>query len=369
MLSTSSGIFSLSQTGPADLGGPAWDATVEGSQNFHYSDHGDGLFTGDSEEYILQFGGQITPTQDRMDGAEDMHSHWTTAAAVDTKTLKSEAMRRVTSKSSTGSHRSSRPHKPSSKKRESRVQSILTLTSQQLSQLDMSGNDSAFCEAPMAQGRFMDHFLPRDLDSLSVSDHMTSAVSFGPGALGLGHDGLSYMTGDASAVLDRHVNPQVFDAGILVTSPQSWGSSSPEDIRDDMWSAAATDISPPESLASESPELPNGSPRYVGFSSCLVLGATSHTSNVFRMTRNLEAAHFSVPDDVQGNVMTPAGDDGYPMAAGAFGSRRSTGDGETARDHYLYKNAYPQADGLFHCPWEGQATCNHKPEKLKCNYE
>lgn len=51
-------------------------------------------------------------------------------------------------------------------------------------------------------------------------------------------------------------------------------------------------------------------------------------------------------------------------------SRRPSNEGEsTARDHPLYKRATPQADGLFHCPWEGQAGCNHKPEKLKCNYE
>lgn len=51
-------------------------------------------------------------------------------------------------------------------------------------------------------------------------------------------------------------------------------------------------------------------------------------------------------------------------------SRRTSGDGESsARDHPLYRNAFPQADGLFHCPWEGQSGCNHKPEKLKCNYE
>ncbi|KAK3303046.1 uncharacterized protein B0T15DRAFT_374893, partial [Chaetomium strumarium] len=42
---------------------------------------------------------------------------------------------------------------------------------------------------------------------------------------------------------------------------------------------------------------------------------------------------------------------------------------ESARDHFLYKHAFPQADGLFHCPWEGEASCNHKPEKLKCNYD
>lgn len=50
----------------------------------------------------------------------------------------------------------------------------------------------------------------------------------------------------------------------------------------------------------------------------------------------------------------------------SLGNRR---DGDTARNHDLYKNAMPQEDGLFHCPWEGDASCNHRPEKLKCNYE
>ncbi|KAE8452542.1 hypothetical protein EG329_000445 [Mollisiaceae sp. DMI_Dod_QoI] len=43
----------------------------------------------------------------------------------------------------------------------------------------------------------------------------------------------------------------------------------------------------------------------------------------------------------------------------------------TARDHALYHNVTPQADGLYHCPWEKDqnSNCQHKPEKLKCNYE
>lgn len=48
---------------------------------------------------------------------------------------------------------------------------------------------------------------------------------------------------------------------------------------------------------------------------------------------------------------------------------RSTNDDNTARDHPLYHNVTTQADGFYHCPWEGQAGCQHKPEKLKCNYE
>lgn len=41
----------------------------------------------------------------------------------------------------------------------------------------------------------------------------------------------------------------------------------------------------------------------------------------------------------------------------------------SARDHPLYQNVNAGPDGLYHCPWEGQASCNHKPEKLKCNYD
>ncbi|CCU75568.1 hypothetical protein BGHDH14_bgh01731 [Blumeria hordei DH14] len=43
----------------------------------------------------------------------------------------------------------------------------------------------------------------------------------------------------------------------------------------------------------------------------------------------------------------------------------------SAREHPLYHNASPQADGLYHCPWENEpgSNCQHKPEKLKCNYE
>lgn len=41
-----------------------------------------------------------------------------------------------------------------------------------------------------------------------------------------------------------------------------------------------------------------------------------------------------------------------------------------ARDHPYYHNAVRGADKLFHCPWESMdPPCNHKPEKLKCNYE
>jgi hypothetical protein len=95
----------------------------------------------------------------------------------------------------------------------------------------------------------------------------------------------------------------------------------------------------------------------------------SYTFDVGRMPRKSDGSHFSHSEDLHGNTMALMGDDAFSSASGTFNSRRLSGEGESARDHYLYKSALPQADGLFHCPWEGQPSCNHKPEKLKCNYE
>ncbi|KAI5467657.1 hypothetical protein BGZ63DRAFT_32814 [Mariannaea sp. PMI_226] len=41
---------------------------------------------------------------------------------------------------------------------------------------------------------------------------------------------------------------------------------------------------------------------------------------------------------------------------------------EVVRSHPLY-NGVPGADGLYHCPFEDGLGCNHKPNKLKCNFD
>lgn len=60
--------------------------------------------------------------------------------------------------------------------------------------------------------------------------------------------------------------------------------------------------------------------------------------------------------------------DSTAMAPAAKTSRLNSESG-SPRDDIRYKTATRDRDGLFHCPWEGTPDCNHKPEKLKCNYE
>ena len=51
-------------------------------------------------------------------------------------------------------------------------------------------------------------------------------------------------------------------------------------------------------------------------------------------------------------------------------SHGSVDNDNPPREHPLYQKATTGPDGLYHCPWEGKdPACNHKPEKLKCNYE
>ncbi|RSL52978.1 hypothetical protein CEP54_010652 [Fusarium duplospermum] len=38
------------------------------------------------------------------------------------------------------------------------------------------------------------------------------------------------------------------------------------------------------------------------------------------------------------------------------------------REHPLYRGTRGQ-DGLYHCPWEKDSGCNHKPAKLKCTFD
>lgn len=335
----SSGMFSpFCPTGPADLAGSSWDATADGSQNFpEFTDSGE-YYTGDAEDFYPY--GHITPKPDH-DAVDDMHAPWTPG-----KAPKAEPMRRmISSASSTKSHKHRSTKTSSSKKSRPRVQSILSQTSSQMSKLDMSGNSAAYQDGFVTNGRMMDvhQYLAQDQDTISMSP--VNGAAFYSGMVGY-PDGLHYSNDMGASV--AHVNPQIFDTGLAGHSPQSWGSLSPAESRfsspgapdggsDDVWSA-----SPGESQHSNSPALAGQSPSS-------------------RISQKVD--HFVTSD-----VVPSMSQDGFSLPP-AFGSRRLSGEGESARDHFLYKNAYPQADGLFHCPWEGESTCNHKPEKLKCNYD
>ncbi|KAJ4403749.1 hypothetical protein N0V85_005020 [Neurospora sp. IMI 360204] len=372
MLPSTTGMFSFCQTGPADLNGSSWDATTEGPQNFsEFTVAGDYYTTGDAEDCFIPFS-QNTPRPDQTETMEDYQARWNAAAVAVDKVPKAEPMRRMTSQSSTSSHkqRITKSTPPTKRVGRSRVPSVhLISTSSALSKLDVSGNGSSYQDASLTNGRIMDvpQFSTPDFESFNGHPAFYTSMMNMP-------DGLPFSTEMGASAMNQHVNPQIFTAGMIGSSPQSWGSpspigssrmSSPGFFEGDVFSGVPSVSSPEESTSSISPVLPGQSPRYVATEVLPSSGTLSYDYGNIRMSRN--GSQYVTTEDIHGNVI-PAIEDAFSLPP-AFGARRMSADGESARDHYLYKNALPQADGLFHCPWEGETNCNHKPEKLKCNYD
>lgn len=349
-------MFSFSsQTGPSDPLSGSWETTGEGAQNFQdFSDNGS-AHPGDSEDYSFQVDGHITP-RGQGQTTEDMQSKWTAPA-----TVGSEPMRRGTSRSSAGSrkHRISKVTSP--KARPTRMTAAASAqVSAQLSSMDITGNATVYGPQPSAQ--MMDvnpYFLDTDTSAVSSQWFNSMELSMMP-------DGLP------SGELNMHVVPAQMqldpDSSLGAHSPSaSWNSfspteshlSSPAGSTEDSWLSAPL-MSSPSHSEHVSPIIQSQSPRYVPQISCASLEPASDETLLYSANGKF------MSDELAGSVLTIVGDAALPPA---FPSRRPTNEGDTARDHPLYKNATPQADGLFHCPWEGETSCNHKPEKLKCNYE
>lgn len=318
--------------------------------------------------------GHMTPKQDRLDAADRTQPQWSAAAAaVAQAAVQSEPMRRGTSRGSTNSRRHGRTINTSStKKAQPRAQSALALTSAPLSGYDMTGTaHPGFLD----QGQYMDRFSD-ELDALSMSHMVTTTQPFHQSTLATAQDSMGYLRDAAGPLMGHHVNPQVLDAFLVMQSPESSVSLSPSlsagsfdaPLPEGVWPAMSAK-SPPDSFTSTSPTLISVSPRYVVEHAAQHAPATvTHCVDNTRMTRTMDDSHLLTPDALLATGY-PQENETFFMTPAQLGSRRPTGDGESARDHPLYKNAFPQADGLFHCPWEGQACCNHRPEKLKCNYE
>ncbi|KAK1971861.1 C2H2 transcription factor [Colletotrichum sublineola] len=335
------GMFSFSsQTGPSDPLSGSWETTGEGAQNFQdFSDNGS-AHPGDSEDFAFQIDGHITP-RGQGQTTEDMQSKWATAAPTTTVvSAGGEPMRRGTSRSSTGSrkHRISKVTSPKTRPRLTSAAS--SQVSAQLSSMDITGNAAIF-NGPQHSAQMMDvnpYFL--DTDTSAVSSQWFNSME-----LGMVPDGIP--SGD----LNMHVVP----AQMQLDPDSSLGAHSP--------SASWNSFSPAESHLSS----PAGSTEDSWLSAPL-MSSPSHSEHVSPIIQSQSPSTHGkfMGDELAGSVLTIVGDAALPPT---FPSRRPTSEGDSARDHPLYKNATPQADGLFHCPWEGESSCNHKPEKLKCNYD
>ncbi|KHN99685.1 Zinc finger, C2H2-type/integrase, DNA-binding protein [Metarhizium album ARSEF 1941] len=328
MASNATGMFSFAQTEPsADLlNGQSWGTTTEGHQNFQdFPDNGSS-HSGEAEDYLFT-SGHTTPRGSRLEQPPSVESVWTNPRTTQSSVM-AQAMSRADSSQSSGSSLSQ---------------------STQLSR----GNVAAFRNVSHAAATAAGTMAGMNSCLLVAADaHAASSHVYWP-EIGLGMniaaDGGKYGGNGAFAVTEAgpmHMVPAHMHLGpesVLPdnSSPGSWDcfsssisrTSSPATV-DDVWLPSALS--------------PNSSPEIVGESPSA-------------------ERKVSVASD-KGNI-GPKIEEGVAMPNG-YPFRRHGSDGESsARDHKLYKNATPGSDGLFHCPWEGQNCCNHKPEKLKCNYD
>ncbi|XEU97066.1 hypothetical protein FSHL1_002352 [Fusarium sambucinum] len=311
----SNGLFSFSQTEPSTdlLTGSSWATTVEGPQNFQdFSDNGS-THSGEAEEFIFT-SGHATPRGTRVHS----QGNWSASRTAASVTQGGQAMSRVSSSRSSGSSLSQSSH---------------------LSNMDFTGNASA-----LQTGTQTGSIHGLDTCILDPVDGMSTQMYWPGYSLDAALNGdATFSLPDSSPL---HVVPSHMqlgpDVSLAENSPPSpWDcfsssisrSSSPNTI-EDLWF--------PNQSPNSSPQIQCQSPS---------------------LDRNIPL----IPEDVNGKALSTL--DEFPAASAFTGPRRQNSDGESARDHDLYKKAAPFEDGLYHCPWEGQPSCSHRPEKLKCNYD
>ena len=178
----------------------------------------------------------------------------------------------------------------------------------------------------------------------------TETLSFHPSAMMNSHD----LWDSAAHFLDsERSSPTLLENPWALPQPQM---------------RTSTTNSPMES----SPSLEGVSPRYVQDFADLV-EQPPHTSPGDRVTRKLGPRQSKVTSDLAAASRRPKVPGSSYISDESFKlvGRSSLDIDNTAREHPLYHNVTPKADGLYHCPFEDdpKANCTHKPEKLKCNYE
>lgn len=88
------------------------------------------------------------------------------------------------------------------------------------------------------------------------------------------------------------------------------------------------------------------------------------TNELFSYTQGYGPVH------TRSDLTTPEQDAPFrrPATSSAGPSIPGEIDEGRYRNHPLYSEG-PHADGLYHCPFKGDPSCQHKATKLKCNYE
>ncbi len=347
----------------AGVNGGQWNtaaaATDEGAQNFpSYPDHGD--LAQDTEDFYS------------LHGPEDYQQQtWgnTVAMAAD-----SVAMHRTVSKSSAGSFKS-HTIRASTQKARPRIQTTSAggVASAFAASSLSSGSEAAYdiASSVVAQARLagsgsaMNSYYSGHQDGSAISamagsqlspGQYMSMYSQGLGSTGYGVNGISLSTQLPSMAELGHIQQHQYEQQHVdptCTQMHMDYNGSPSAITSHTWDSSSSRRSSP-GLAAEDTWSPSVVPSP---SESQDSAASSPFGQAeFRLSLPYQQQQQHRQDQQQRQPEEQK-------------ENRSNSEGESARDHPLYKDAVCQGDGYYHCPWEGKDSCNHRPEKLKCNYE
>lgn len=85
------------------------------------------------------------------------------------------------------------------------------------------------------------------------------------------------------------------------------------------------------------------------------------------LTANPENGDSDSDSDHESDTLMPQTGSGA-RAAGSS-NQQPPEETESLKNHPLYTHAVQEEDGLWHCPWEGEGYCDHKPSVLRADFE
>ncbi|KAH6673134.1 hypothetical protein B0J14DRAFT_64736 [Halenospora varia] len=400
--------FSLRQTAPmqGQNSGTIWNSNGEGSQYSYHDSLSQGVahngFDDTFDSYPVLQEGQTARRESRSSISTSSHDQWNGELA--TTKIESQAMSRLASQDSMGGN-SQRPaylsrantldHTRSARMYPTLSQGSFHMSS---SRSDVTGRsispvDPALCTPTQQMDLHELDYQFQGNDSASIY-HRNSTTSIGaqPGHVSLAGSSFptyataaedSYVStfpvGSNSMAIEVPVSQEAmaYNPSTTIDSSLLWGTdyfgdsqtSSPA-APEDVWPMPMLTDSSTNTPIDYSPSIEALSPRYVQDYPDLVELPPYETGD--RVTRKpMGPRQSKVASDLAANSRqrsllgtSETSDDSYKLLG-----RSSLEIDNTARDHPLYQNVSPQADGLYHCPWEAEAFCQHKPEKLKCNYD
>lgn len=330
----SSDMYSLAQTGPSDHLGSSWVGAGDGQQ--HMNDFPGHSQTVDAEDYSLAaYGAPTPPHGTELDLSEEFRKQCASP--------RSESAKRLQSRSpGISSKRRNTKSGVVSKSQARLAPAPTSSSSSRVSNMGLTGNTIAFQNA--TNGHFLGMNQPLYQEP-EPADTLSNQMYYQDMSLELDmNSGMAFPD-----LHPMHVDPthMQFDPDTNLTATSTPGS----------WNATFT---PPQSP-------PNAEDTWYQPSLGSSESAGSSPSDYGMGQGYPLGQDLAIQGLGNGDMSAIGHEDSFAVSAGP--SRRPRSEGETARDHHLYKNAAPQADGLFHCPWEGTAECHHKAEKLKCNYD